>query len=315
MTEIEQVTDHDIQLLVELINSYNSRQEKFEKKIKEDTRRKVFQTSIPEFDRSLLVPKQILGKGSFGVVQLAIYEKKTVAHKELNFNRQIQLAEHYLNAMKAKLSPKDFEEWKSKAESEKYNQNKAEKIEELIYEANMMNLARGSGVISIYYIDVSSSQPGMLFEYMCKKSVVEEIKKFEENNDDSIFHPNNPRNLVEKENGVSDPVLLQITRIARDVANALARLHHKGILHRDIAARNILLDAKKRPKIGDFGLSVMESDVIKYREWKKGKKAEFAGQSESDLDANFEIAFEELCALDSSARRTRLMYEHALPVR
>ncbi len=79
----------------------------------------------------------------------------------------------------------------------------------------------------------------------------------------SIFHPNNAENCkLTEDNIVDDPVLLQMIRIARDTACALARIHEKGIIHLDIAARNIMLDARKRPVICDFGYAAIESEMI-----------------------------------------------------
>lgn len=45
------------------------------------------------------------------------------------------------------------------------------------------------------------------------------------------------------------------TIMARDAAHGLANIHQARFLHRDIAARNCLVDANFRVKVGDFGLS------------------------------------------------------------
>lgn len=47
-----------------------------------------------------------------------------------------------------------------------------------------------------------------------------------------------------------------VMRWARDIARGVRHLHSNGILHRDLATRNVLLDEKGNAKVTDFGLSV-----------------------------------------------------------
>lgn len=49
--------------------------------------------------------------------------------------------------------------------------------------------------------------------------------------------------------------LQKALRILMDVAQGVAHLHHEKIVHRDIAARNVLLTADHRAKIADFGFA------------------------------------------------------------
>lgn len=50
------------------------------------------------------------------------------------------------------------------------------------------------------------------------------------------------------------------TRVLGEVASALSFLHSLGIVHRDVAARNVLLDGAGRAKLADLGLSRLLED-------------------------------------------------------
>src|ERR687890_1224414 len=46
-----------------------------------------------------------------------------------------------------------------------------------------------------------------------------------------------------------------LSRVGADIAAGLAHAHERGIIHRDIKPRNILLDERGSPKLADFGIA------------------------------------------------------------
>ena len=52
-----------------------------------------------------------------------------------------------------------------------------------------------------------------------------------------------------------------VARLGREVADALAYLHDMGVVHRDVKASNVLIDADGRARLADFGIaSVAQED-------------------------------------------------------
>lgn len=51
----------------------------------------------------------------------------------------------------------------------------------------------------------------------------------------------------------------EVVRILAETADALAHAHGRGVLHRDIKPRNILLDPERRARLTDFGLALPAS--------------------------------------------------------
>jgi eukaryotic-like serine/threonine-protein kinase len=58
--------------------------------------------------------------------------------------------------------------------------------------------------------------------------------------------------LIDRNGPIPETMLL---RIGADVASGLTHAHERGIIHRDIKPRNILLDERGSPKLADFGIA------------------------------------------------------------
>jgi serine/threonine protein kinase len=57
----------------------------------------------------------------------------------------------------------------------------------------------------------------------------------------------------------------RVTAVVCGLFDGLAHLHRHGVLHRDLAPRNILFDSHGRPVLCDFGLSRLTQDGGKVR--------------------------------------------------
>jgi eukaryotic-like serine/threonine-protein kinase len=58
--------------------------------------------------------------------------------------------------------------------------------------------------------------------------------------------------LIDRNGSIPETMLL---RIGADVASGLSHAHERGIIHRDVKPRNILLDERGSPKLADFGIA------------------------------------------------------------
>jgi len=134
-------------------------------------------------------------------------------------------------------------------------------LEELRHEATVMHmLGKHPHVVELLGISTSSGStsastpPAIVTEYLPNGSVEDLL---------GIRKGARPRGLssvsVSTNSSTSssppDLNLFARTIMARDAAHGLANIHQARFLHRDIAARNCLVDANFRVKVGDFGLS------------------------------------------------------------
>lgn len=293
-----EATPRDVARLKTTIKTAKARMEKLEKRVREEKRNAIYK-QLSGITHPLRQGR-LLGQGAFGKVYLADYNKSNVALKELTTKMPKKTA---TNTATTEEDAKELAKKQEKEEKD-YKQNVKS---DLLYEATMTQLATGSGVVKLIAVDVQVDPPRMITEYMCRRSVEVEYQMFtKHNSEDSIFHPCHHRNVIEQnENSVEDPVLLQKVRIARDVASALARIHQLGIIHLDIAARNIFLDAAHRPKIGDFGLATIEQDMLEQYEFRKQKLEKYSsdGDTTDEIKHVFQIDVEDEALFDPDAIR------------
>lgn len=80
-------------------------------------------------------------------------------------------------------------------------------------------------------------------------------------------------NVVVKQKRWTKPhELLNILQIAQDAAAGLSFLHHRGVIHRDVSARNFLLDNLGRATIADFGMARFLGRKLSLGEGKHGRQ-------------------------------------------
>lgn len=104
-------------------------------------------------------------------------------------------------------------------------------VKRFIQEARVAASIEHPNVVSIYSLRIEEKRFYMIMEFLSEGSL---------------------HGLMKKEGKL--PVE-QAVRLATGICEGLAKLHEKGIIHRDIKAENILLTADNRPKIIDFGIA------------------------------------------------------------
>jgi len=106
------------------------------------------------------------------------------------------------------------------------------KIQEFLAEASiMLSLRPHPNVLQIFGVSVDGPHPAIVVEFCLKGSL------------DKIVYGSET---------ISQEFVL---KVIKGTALGMLHLHKNGLIHRDIATRNILLNAAMEPKISDFGLS------------------------------------------------------------
>ncbi len=124
--------------------------------------------------------------------------------------------------------------WQSKDVAVKVLQIKTLPVhlaEDFESEANLMWECKYPNTLALHGICTESGHYAMVMEYMAQGS------------------------LYQKLHGIKEFPMSLRWQIAYDIAQGLAYLHGKNILHCDLKSHNILLDEEYRAKISDFGLA------------------------------------------------------------
>ncbi|HLK46183.1 MAG TPA: serine/threonine-protein kinase, partial [Acidimicrobiales bacterium] len=100
-------------------------------------------------------------------------------------------------------------------------------------EALAVARVRHSAIVAVHDAGVANGRPYLAMDYIDGKPLDKRLKS-------------EPRLSLAR--GVE---------IVRDVARALQHAHEQGIVHRDLKPQNVMVDAKDRPYVLDFGLAVI----------------------------------------------------------
>eukprot|EP01129_Flabellula_baltica_P005559 TRINITY_DN2025_c0_g1_i1.p1 TRINITY_DN2025_c0_g1~~TRINITY_DN2025_c0_g1_i1.p1 ORF type:complete len:264 (+),score=48.19 TRINITY_DN2025_c0_g1_i1:155-946(+) len=96
----------------------------------------------------------------------------------------------------------------------------------------MLQLKSHPNLVNVMYLCVNRDFPAILMEYAVNGTLKDYLQS-------SVI----PLEFNEK------------ARLIKGIASGLSLLHKLGVVHRDVAARNILLGENQVPKLSDFGLS------------------------------------------------------------
>lgn len=104
-------------------------------------------------------------------------------------------------------------------------------IKRFVQEARIAATLEHPNIVTVYGLRVANQRIYMIMEFLAGGSL---------------------RDLLNQRGKLS---VEQAVEMAIGICEGLAKLHTKGIIHRDIKPDNILLTADKRPKVTDFGIA------------------------------------------------------------
>lgn len=100
-----------------------------------------------------------------------------------------------------------------------------------LYEARAVSRLTHSNIVPVFEADLQGGQAYMVFEYVPGQTLAERLRSGQQPR---------PRDAVE---------------LMLGVLSGLQAAHAAGLVHRDLKPSNILLDAKGRPRVMDFGIA------------------------------------------------------------
>ncbi|MDM4765944.1 serine/threonine protein kinase [Pelomonas sp. SE-A7] len=112
-------------------------------------------------------------------------------------------------------------------------------VDQWLHEARAVSRLNHSNIVPVFEADVQDGKPYLVFEYVAGETLGERLR------DKGRM---TARDAVEMVLGVLD---------------ALQTAHAAGVVHRDLKPSNILIDAKGRPRVMDFGIAARVSDAGK----------------------------------------------------
>ncbi|KAJ8305566.1 hypothetical protein KUTeg_016111 [Tegillarca granosa] len=172
---------------------------------------------------NLILTGEKLGHGQFGLVKKGFVSKES--------NRKIPVA---VKSLKGTASEKDKNDF----------MNELNILKKVGQHPNVVCLVGACHIQGTLYVAMEYAENGDLRSYLRKSR-------------------RSKQNMYQNYKGVSCLQRYILIKFALDAACGLRHLAEKQIIHRDVAARNVLLDENLIAKVADFGLSKHEDTYVK----------------------------------------------------